>query len=100
MFPTYIVSHHSSDKTDFSYSSYYVYIYSFIFLHFILLYLLVLFLEVCYFLMKDRKGVDLDGRGGGEELGGVEGGEIIIKIYYIRTKSIFSKNKQYFLLFV
>jgi len=34
-YPTYIVSHHSSDKTDFSYSSYYVYIYSFIFLHFI-----------------------------------------------------------------
>ena len=42
----------------------------------------------------------MDGKEGEEKLGGVEGGEIIIKIYYIRTKSIFSKNKQYFLLFV
>lgn len=44
-------------------------------------------LEACCFL-RDRKGVDPDGRGSGEELGGVEGGEINqdilceIKIYF------------------
>lgn len=31
--------------------------------------------------MRGRKGVDPKERGGGEELGGVEGGETIIKIY-------------------
>lgn len=36
------------------------------------------------FLMADRKGVDLDGRGDMEELDGVEGREIIIRIYYMR----------------
>jgi hypothetical protein len=36
-------------------------------------------LEVC-FLMRDRKGVDSGGRGDGEELGGVEGGESISRI--------------------
>ena len=50
-------------------------------------------LEACSFLMRDRKGVDLDGRRGGEELGGVEGGETIIRIYYVRKKSIFNKRK-------
>jgi hypothetical protein len=30
-------------------------------------------LEACYFLMRDRKKVDLNGRGGGEELGGEKG---------------------------
>jgi hypothetical protein len=29
--------------------------------------------------MRDRKGMDLDGREDGEELGGAEGGETIIK---------------------
>ena len=36
--------------------------------------------------MRDRKGVDLDGRGGGEELEEVEGGETIIRICYVRIK--------------
>ena len=45
-------------------------------------------LEACSFLMRDRKGVDLDGRDGGEELGGVEGEETVIRIYYVR-KNIF-----------
>lgn len=31
-------------------------------------------LHVC-FLMRNRKGVDSDGRGGGESLGGAGGGE-------------------------
>lgn len=33
-----------------------------------------------YFLSKDRTGVDLDERGGREELGGVREKEIIVKI--------------------
>lgn len=41
--------------------------------------------------MRDRKGVDLDGRGGGEELG-EEGRETIVRIYYMREKSIFNKR--------
>lgn len=34
--------------------------------------------------MRVRKRLDLDEREGGEELGGVEGGETIIQIYYMR----------------
>lgn len=37
-------------------------------------------LETCYFPTSERKGVDLEGRGGGKNLGGVEGRETIIKI--------------------
>jgi hypothetical protein len=36
--------------------------------------------------MGDRNGVDPDRRGGREELGGVERGETIIRIYYVRKK--------------
>jgi hypothetical protein len=39
-----------------------------------------------------QKGVDPDGRGGGEELGRVEGRETIINIYYVR-KIISNKKK-------
>ena len=39
--------------------------------------------------MRDRKGMDLDGREGGEELGEIEGGETLIIIYRIK-KSIFN----------
>lgn len=39
--------------------------------------------------------MDLDGRGQREELGGVEGGETLIRIYYVRKKSLLStKGKQ------
>lgn len=41
------------------------------------------------FLMRDVKVMDLVGRGGGEELGGGEGGKTIIRMYYVRGKSIF-----------
>jgi hypothetical protein len=34
--------------------------------------------EACSFLMRDRKGVDQDGRGCGEELGGVKQGDKIL----------------------
>lgn len=47
-----------------------------------------------YFPMRDRKGMDADGRGGGEELGRVEGGETIKNIYYMRKESIFNKGEE------
>ena len=50
-------------------------------------------LEACSFLMKDRKGVDLEERGGGEELGRVEERETIIRKYCLRKESIFNKSK-------
>ena len=43
-------------------------------------------------LMGDRNRVESDGRNGGEELRGVEGGKTIISIYYMRKKSIFNKK--------
>lgn len=46
---------------------------------------------VC-FLMKYRKKMDPYGRGVGEELGGLEGEESVIRIYYMRGKSIFNKR--------
>lgn len=44
--------------------------------------------------MRARKGVDPEGRGGGEELGGEEGGKTIIRIYCMRKDSIFNKRKK------
>jgi hypothetical protein len=41
-------------------------------------------LEACSLVMRDRKGVDLKGQGGEKELVGVEGGETIVKIHYMR----------------
>jgi hypothetical protein len=43
--------------------------------------------------MRDRKGVDPNRRGSKEELGGVEGGETIFRIYYMRKKSIFNRRE-------
>lgn len=37
-------------------------------------------LETCLFYSESQKGMDPDGRDGGEELGGAEGGENVIKI--------------------
>jgi len=42
---------------------------SFLSYYTLLRYVLIYLLEVCSFLMRDRKGVDLDGKGGGEGLG-------------------------------
>lgn len=51
---------------------------------------LILLLEVCLFSKRDRKGMGPDGRGGGEELGGVDGGGgIVIKIHYVRENKIY-----------
>jgi hypothetical protein len=36
----------------------------------------------------------VDVMGGRGEQGGIEGGEIIIKIYYVRKLSIFNKRKK------
>jgi hypothetical protein len=38
--------------------------------------------------------MDQGGTGRGEELGNVEGGETVIRIYYVRKKSIFNKWKE------
>lgn len=45
------------------------------------------------FLTKTEKVVDLNGRGGGKELGGVGGGETVVRTYYIK-KSISKKRKK------
>lgn len=49
---------------------------------------------VC-FLMGDRNKVESDGRRGGEELRGAEGGKPIIRIYYVGKKDLFSIKKEY-----
>lgn len=46
-------------------------------------------LEACFLLMKDRKGVDPEGKEGGEELGGAEEGETIIWVYLCEKKIYF-----------
>jgi hypothetical protein len=43
-------------------------------------------LEACSFPTRDRKGVDLDGRGHGEKLGGVERRETVIRIYCMKKE--------------
>lgn len=57
---------------------------------FILFYSIFLFyyqlIEALSFLVRNRKIVDPYERGGGKELGGIEGGEFIIRIYYVREK--------------
>ena len=40
--------------------------------------------------MRNRKGVELGWGEGRQELGGVEGGESIISIYYMRDKKLLS----------
>lgn len=41
--------------------------------------------------MRDRQEVDLDGRAGGKELGGVDGEETVIRIHCMRKESILIK---------
>lgn len=43
--------------------------------------------------MRERKGVDLDGRGGGKKLGRT-GGEAMIRINYARKKFISNIDKK------
>lgn len=42
--------------------------------------------------MRDRRGVDPDGRGGVGELGRVEGRETLIRIHYVRKRFIFNRK--------
>jgi hypothetical protein len=42
--------------------------------------------------MKGRKGVELDERVGGEELGGAEGEKTVIRIYCRRKESIYNRK--------
>lgn len=42
------------------------------------------FLDAC-FVTRDREVVDSDGGGGGDDLGEVGGGEIVIRIYNIKN---------------
>lgn len=61
-----------------------------VFLYFILYY----HLEVCLFLMRDRKRMDSDGMGVGEALEELEGGETIIRMYYVRKNQFSTKLKK------
>jgi hypothetical protein len=42
--------------------------------------------------VKDKKGIDSKGRKVGEDLGELEGGQTIIRIYYKRNKLFLIKN--------
>lgn len=42
--------------------------------------------------MRGKKGMDLEGKRGGEELGGVEEGETVIRVYCMVKQSIFNKR--------
>lgn len=49
-------------------------------------------LEVYSFLMKERKGADLEGRVDREQLRGAEGEETVIRIHCMRKESISIKG--------
>ena len=50
-------------------------------------------LDTCSFLMGDRKGVDLNGRGCGKELEGEEGQETVFRLYYTRKGFMHKRRK-------
>lgn len=54
----------------------------------------LLSLSSLFFCNETQKGVDLEGKEGWEELGRIEGGETINRIYYIRKESVFKKRKE------
>lgn len=60
-------------------------------IYFILYCFIIISWKSAYFLVRDKNGVDPDGRGGGEILGGVEGRETTIRIY-LASKNLFSKT--------
>lgn len=53
-------------------------------------------LEACSFPVRDRKGVDLEERGGRDELGGAAEGETVIILYCMRKQPIFNKRENVF----
>lgn len=42
--------------------------------------------------MRDRKGMDSDGKGSGEEPGGVDGGENVFRLYFMKKETMFNKG--------
>lgn len=44
--------------------------------------------------MRDKKSLDLDNNVSGNELGGVEGQQTIMKIYYVSKKLILANTKK------
>ena len=52
-----------------------------VFVSYFILLCLVILLEICSFLMRDRKEVDIDEKGGREEQRGVEEEETVVRIY-------------------
>lgn len=44
--------------------------------------------------MSDKKGMDPSCKRGGKELGEVERGKIVIRVYYVREESIFKKMEK------
>jgi hypothetical protein len=58
-------------------------------LHLILSYFVISgcdLLEPYSFVTRDTRGVDLEGKENGENLGGVEGGKTIVGMYYMRKE--------------
>lgn len=45
--------------------------------------------------MRDRKKADPDGKGGGEEVGGVEQEETVFWLYWMRKESMLNKGEGY-----
>lgn len=50
-----------------------------------------------YFVMRDRRGVGLEGKGGGEELVGIEEGETINQYILYGKLSIVNRRKKFLL---
>lgn len=50
------------------------------------------FIEACSLQIRGRKGMVPDGRRAKEELGGVEGGETVIRTYCMRKEALFNKR--------
>lgn len=67
--------------------------YSALFVCALLLHFIVIPYRPVCFLTRNRKGIDLERRGGREELRGVGGGDIIIRMHCMGKKSIFNERK-------
>lgn len=51
-------------------------------------------LEACSFLVRDRRGVDLEGRRGGERTGRDRRGETVFRLHCMRKESMFNKREK------
>lgn len=50
-------------------------------------------MPVCFLREKPRRDVDLGGRGGGNDLGGVRGGRTITGVYHMTKRIYFQLQK-------